>query len=120
MPTAPTNANANHGIISTRKQRSLHLIAHIIRKRRDNPPTDSPEEAEKENWSSPPAIDLPKPIAPIFAAAPAAKMLPYSWAKQERRGGWSLSSCAAVSRAEWRETLARDRPIYRGIAPMPS
>ena len=45
MPTAPTNANANHGIISTRKQRSLHLIAHIIRKRRDNPPTDSPEEA---------------------------------------------------------------------------
>ena len=46
MPTAPTNANANHGIISTRKQRSLHLIAHIIRKRRDNPPTDSPEEAK--------------------------------------------------------------------------
>jgi hypothetical protein len=32
------------------------------------------------------SIDLPKPIAPIFAAAPAAKMLPYSWAKQERRG----------------------------------
>jgi hypothetical protein len=65
------------------------------------------------------SIDLPKPIAPIFAAAAAAKMLPYSWAKQERRVGWSLNSCAAVWRAEWRETLDRARPIYRGIAPMP-
>jgi hypothetical protein len=36
-----------------------------------------------------------------------------------RDGGWSLNSCAAVWRAEWRETLDRARPIYRGIAPMP-
>ena len=32
------------------------------------------------------SIDLPKPIAPIFAAAPAAKMLPYSCQAGERGG----------------------------------
>ena len=32
------------------------------------------------------SIDLPKPIAPIFAAAPAAKMLPYSCQAGETGG----------------------------------
>src|ERR1700674_755310 len=59
---------------------------------------------------------FPNPSRLSSPQRPGAKMLPYSWAKQERRVGWSLNSCTAVWRAEWRETLDRARAGMQGAA----
>src|SRR6202521_3630419 len=57
---------------------------------------------------------FPNPSRLSSPQRPGAKMLPYSWAKQERRVGWSLNSCAAVgARNGARHLIELDRYIER-------
>ena len=98
-----------------RKQRSLNLIAHIIRKRRDNPPTDSPEEAINEAegrvpWPS--ARNAPAPVDTI-------KSLFRCGARQKlRRRQSEDAACAATAVAplHGQDPLRTSHPYFEILA----